>query len=100
MIKLKVKELYPAFKLLADLIQTNNQPFVGQAKRLQYKLQPELNYYLKCTVEDRDAINDQELTFGEHIAQPEYYPQESRPILIKLCGEVPEPEIQIKKLLE
>lgn len=99
MIKLTIKELFATFQIVKEMIEVNGQPFTGHAKRLLYKMQPELEYLQKADKEDVEAVADKELNFGEYLPSPQHYPQEYKQVLEKVCGELPEKETQIEKLL-
>lgn len=99
-ITLTINEIPQVFSILRDVLDVNEQPFVGQAKRLLFKLQPEIEYIQKCDKEDLESIKDKELNFGDKIAPPEHFPSEYSPILEKVCNKLPEKKSQIEGLLD
>lgn len=83
-------------------MDTNPQPFLGQAKNLLYDLQREINYIQvkELSEEDVMSISQRELDFGQRIIAPQSYPQEYIPLLKKVCVPFDEKRSRIELLLE
>ena len=92
MITLTPTQIAQTFVQLRELIEVNGQPFVGQAKRLLYELQPEYKYLQDISAEDRQAIQDREIEFGQPIAQPSHYANEHVDMLNWVCEGKVEPK--------
>lgn len=99
-IKIKVSDVIQTANILNDLIEVTKQPFVGNARRLLFKLQPEIKYIQQADQEDLESVQDKEIDLGEQIPAPDVYIDEYRPILEKLCGELPEQTSQIGQLVD
>ena len=98
-IKLKATDITQAFLALREVSQSNDQPFKGQAKRLLWEMQSEVKFIQSVSQEDLEAI-DKDIEFGEKIVAPQYYPDEYKPILEKVCKELPEKKSKVEQLME
>lgn len=95
--QIKASEVTFLFDVLADLISANQQPFEGQAKRILYKLQPEIKFIRQSEKDDLEAILDMDIDLGQKIQAPQHFPDEYENILKKVCHSMPVKESQLKK---
>lgn len=99
-ITIQVSDVNQVWAVLNNLIPITEQPFSGNARRLLFKLQTEKKYLEGASPEDIQAVADKEITLGEKIPPPDVYLEEQRPILEKLCKELPEQKSQIAELVD
>lgn len=107
MIKLKIRELYPAFTILKDLLDIDpTQPFSGLTKNLVYDIQREILEYqtkvqeLDLTPADVATLEEKEIELGPKLPAPANYAAEQRYLLTKLCHELPEKPTRVTSLFD
>lgn len=98
-IEIKVSEVAQAWNILNDLIQVNDNPFKGNARRLGFKLQPEVKFLQSCDDKDYEAVKDKKIQLGEKIPPPTDFPDEYSEFLGKICTSVPVKSSKIESLL-
>ena len=99
-IRLKVNDIVKTFNTLNDLVESNGSPFRGQARRLLFEMQPDYKFILSSSEQDLKDVQDKDIEFGEKIVAPQYYPDEYKPILEKVCKELPEKKSKVEQLME
>jgi len=99
-IQLKINEITRAWEIISDLATLNQQPFAGYARRLLFKMQPEIKYINQAKPDDLKAIADKAVNFGEKIPPPQHFPDEYVPMLEKLCSSVPVKKSQIEAMIK
>lgn len=99
-IELKVSEVAQAWNIINDLININDNPFKGNARRLVFKLQPEVKFLQECDEKDFEAVKDKKIELGEKIPPPTDFPNEYSEFLGKLCTSVPVKSSKIESMLK
>ena len=99
-ITIKVSDVGSVWTALTDLIGLNENPFKGQARRLLFKLQPEVKFLQESDPEDIRAVQEKTIDLGERISPPESFPDEYTDVLEKVCTGVPQKQSQISKMLK
>ena len=97
--KLKVKDVIPVWNVLSDIIDINDNPFRGQARRLLFELQTEVKFLSEMDKKELESIKDKEIEVDQ-LSAPAYFPDEYSDILKLVCESVPEKTSQIKALLK
>lgn len=99
-ISLTIAELGQSWAMLADLISLNDNPFKAHARRLAFKLQPEIKFLQSCDEKDIEELKDKTIELGEKIPPPSDFPDEYSDFIGKICTSVPVKESKIKSMLK
>lgn len=99
-IKIKTSEVEQVFRMLNVLIECNDQPFRGHARKLVFDLQPEKRFLDAAPASDIEAIWGKEISLGPKIPPPDSYADQHRDLLQKICSDLPEKTSRLSKIIE
>ena len=97
-IKLKATEILQTFIVLQEVMQSNAQPFQGQAKRLLWDMESDAKFAQSVSQEDLEAIEN-DIEFGEKIVAPQSFPETYRSHLEKVCKDLPQKKSKLEELI-